>query len=72
MLTNAIGFFSAGQDPVSLLMCLAMYELAVNQDIQTRTREEIVGFFRNHAELSYECIQDMKYLDMVLQGEGSL
>lgn len=69
MLAQAVGFFGAGQDPVSTLMSLALYELAVNKDIQGRTREEITTLFKKHGEISYECMQEMKYLDMICQGK---
>lgn len=68
MLTHAIGFFTAGQDPISTLMSLALYELAVNKNIQERARKEITSTMEKHEELSYECIQEMKYLEMICQG----
>jgi cytochrome P450 family 6 len=42
------------------------YELALNQDIQDRLRDEINEVLERHnGEVTYDAIMDMKYLDMV-------
>jgi cytochrome P450 family 6 len=47
-------------------MTFGTYELALNQDIQDRLREEINEVLANHnGEMTYESIAEMKYLDMV-------
>lgn len=44
----------------------ALYELALNQNIQHRLRKEISGVIAAHSgEITYDGINDMKYLDMV-------
>lgn len=46
----------------------ALYELALNQDIQNRLRMEIQAVFERHSnKFSYEAINEMKYLDMVFK-----
>lgn len=61
-------FFLAGFDTTSTLMAFTAYELAVNQDVQTKLYNEIndVNNELNGLSLAYEHIQRMKYLDMVI------
>jgi cytochrome P450 family 6 len=48
-------------------MTFALYELALNADIQERLREEIVlGIEENDGKLTYELLHNFKYLDMVV------
>jgi len=48
-------------------MTFCTYELALNQDIQDRLREEIEEVLENYnGEVTYDAIAEMKYLDMVL------
>ena len=47
-------------------MTFSTYELALNQDIQDRLRDEIIEVLARHkGEISYDAIMEMKYLDMV-------
>jgi Fe-S cluster biogenesis protein NfuA len=46
-----------------------MYELSLHQDIQDRLRKEIDDVLQKHdGKLTYEGIQEMKYLDKVVSG----
>lgn len=66
---QAYVFFVAGFETSSTTMTFALYELAVNKDIQTRLREEINKVLDKHdGVVSYEGIHDMKYLNQVLDG----
>jgi cytochrome P450 family 6 len=50
-----------------------MYELALHPEIQHRLRAEIIGVLNKHnGELTYDGIQEISYLDMVVSGEGIL
>jgi cytochrome P450 family 9 len=60
---QAFVFFLAGFKTVSTLLTFAFYELAINQDVQNRLREEIQSVSE---ELTYEVLLGMKYLDMVV------
>jgi hypothetical protein len=52
-------------------MCFALYELAMHPDVQTKLRAEIMqNLNKNNGQLTYEGIQEMVYLDMVVSGEG--
>jgi cytochrome P450 family 9 len=61
-------FFLAGFDTASTLLSFLSYELALNPDIQQRLYEEIsvVNKELNGKPLTYDAIQKMKYLDMVI------
>jgi cytochrome P450 family 6 len=51
-------------------MSFCLYELAVNLDIQDRLRNEIDTVLKEHeGRVTYEGIQEMKYLDKVISGK---
>lgn len=51
-------------------MTFALYELASNPDIQEKVREEIKTVMSKHNNvLTYDAIQEMTYMDKVLQGK---
>ena len=51
-------------------MTFALYELALNQHVQDKLREEIKTILeKNNNELTYEGMLEMKYLHMVIDGE---
>ncbi|KAF3419837.1 hypothetical protein E2986_12541, partial [Frieseomelitta varia] len=63
---QAFGFFVAGFETSSTTMTNALYELALNPDIQDKLRQEIdENFARNDGDFKYENVNDMKYLDKV-------
>ncbi|XP_063695738.1 cytochrome P450 9e2-like [Culicoides brevitarsis] len=61
-------FFLAGFDTSSTAMSFLAYELAINKDIQEKLIAEIdqVNEDLNGKRLTYDALQKMKYLDMVL------
>lgn len=63
-------FFLAGFDTSSTLLCLAATELMENPDVQQTLIEECdsVKDQLNGKLLSYDVLQKMKYLDMVVSG----
>ncbi|EFN69191.1 Probable cytochrome P450 6a13 [Camponotus floridanus] len=64
---QAFVFFAAGYETSSNTIAFCLHELALNQEIQERTRREIcnaLGMRDN--KLTYDAVQDMKYLDMVI------
>lgn len=64
-------FFIAGFETSSLLMSVAAQELAENQEVQTRLRAEVdqVVEALDGTSLSYDALQGMKYMDMVVSGK---
>ncbi|GJQ88379.1 Cyp6a9 [Trypoxylus dichotomus] len=60
--------FIAGFEPSSTAMTFCLHELAFNQDIQDKLREEIwYGLEKNGGRFTYDGIMGMKYLDQVIQ-----
>ncbi|XP_050294392.1 cytochrome P450 9e2-like [Anthonomus grandis grandis] len=65
--SQAVIFFLAGFDTVSMAMCYTCYELAINPEIQDKLKKEIKETNeRANGKPSYEDILEMKYLDMVI------
>lgn len=65
---QAFIFFAAGYETSSTTMTNAFYELALNQKIQNRLREEIDQEYLKHNNLTYDNIKEMDYLDKVIRG----
>ncbi|XP_055589825.1 probable cytochrome P450 9f2 [Uranotaenia lowii] len=61
-------FFLAGFDTISTGMTFITYELCINPDIQQKLYEEIIETHKslNGKPLTYETLQKMNYLDMVV------
>ena len=68
MTAQCLQFFIAGFEGVAVLLSFMSHELAVNPDIQDRLYQEVkeVKEELNGKPLSYEILQKMKYLDMVV------
>lgn len=65
---QAFVFFAAGYETSSNTIAFCLHELALNAEIQERTRREIVDAVEQwDGKLTYDALQDMKYLDMVIQ-----
>lgn len=70
MAAQAFMFFAAGFETSSTLMSFAVYELAQNQDVQNKLRDEVNKVLdQNEGELTYETLFDTPYLDMVISGK---
>ncbi|CAG9773838.1 unnamed protein product [Ceutorhynchus assimilis] len=62
IIAQAVIFFFAGFDSVSSLMTFTAYELAVNQQVQDKLRQEILAT----NQVTFEVIANMPYMDMVI------
>ncbi|XP_055545110.1 probable cytochrome P450 6a14 [Wyeomyia smithii] len=64
---QAFVFFLAGFETSSAGLSFALYELAANQDIQEKTRDEIKRILMKHdGQITYEALKDMTYLEQVV------
>uniref|UniRef100_A0A182QUS0 Uncharacterized protein n=1 Tax=Anopheles farauti TaxID=69004 RepID=A0A182QUS0_9DIPT len=69
LIAQAFIFFFAGFETISWTLSFALYELAINEDIQTKLYDEVHETEQSLDEgqtLSYEKLQSMPYLDMVV------
>ncbi|KAF7393606.1 hypothetical protein HZH68_010425 [Vespula germanica] len=63
---QAFVFYLAGFETTSSTVTFCLYELALNQDIQKKTQEEIDRVLKKHGGISYNAINEMTYLQMVV------
>ncbi|XP_057670734.1 probable cytochrome P450 6a20 isoform X2 [Diorhabda carinulata] len=67
LVANVILFFVAGFDTSSSALNFSMYELARNQDIQDKLRNEIQDTLKkSDGELTYDTLNQMSYLQQVI------
>ncbi|XP_070493933.1 cytochrome P450 6a2-like [Chironomus tepperi] len=67
VLAQAFLFFFAGTDTSSTVSSFALTELAFNQDVQERLRNEILSMTKDtKGEVSYETLHEMTYLNQVV------
>ncbi|XP_013112018.2 probable cytochrome P450 6a21 [Stomoxys calcitrans] len=65
---QAFVFLLAGYETSSTTMSFALYELALNQAIQEKAREEVVKVLGAHNNcFTYECMKDMVYLEQIIE-----
>jgi cytochrome P450 family 6 len=68
---QAFAFLAAGFETSATTMSFALYELALHPHIQRRLRMEITQVLHKHnGELTYDGMQKMSYLDMVVSGKA--
>ncbi|KRT83650.1 cytochrome P450 [Oryctes borbonicus] len=67
LIAQVFAFFVAGFDTSAATLTFCLFELASNLDIQKKLREEISNVLNEYdGEITYESLQDMKYLDQVI------
>lgn len=67
LVAQAAVFLTAGFETSSSTMSFALYELAKHPQLQDRLRQELHGaLLADKGQLSYETIQSLEYLDMVV------
>lgn len=69
MVGHAGSFISDGFATSASAMSMILFNLAQNQEAQSKLREEIKDVRRrNNGEISYDAIRNMKYLDACVNG----
>ncbi|XP_069699318.1 cytochrome P450 6j1-like [Periplaneta americana] len=66
-IAQCFAFYFGGFESSGSTLTFALYELALRPDIQARLREEIVQVLARHDnQVTYDAIQEITYLDMVI------
>ncbi|KAK9730821.1 Cytochrome P450 [Popillia japonica] len=63
---HSLGFFVSGFEPTSATITFCLHELAFNQDVQDKLRDDRMSMEENGGKLSYDGVMGMKYLDQVM------
>ncbi|XP_055613818.1 probable cytochrome P450 6a14 [Uranotaenia lowii] len=63
IVSHSLIFFIAGYENATVIMALCLYELALNQEIQDKARENIRQILAKHGSVSYDALLKMKYLE---------
>ncbi|XP_072764790.1 probable cytochrome P450 6a14 isoform X1 [Anoplolepis gracilipes] len=63
---QAFVFFAAGFETSSTTATFCLYELAQQQDLQDKLRNEIDEILKKHGELTYNAVNEMTYLHKVI------
>lgn len=67
LVAQAAIFFTGGFETSSTTMAFGLYQLALNPDIQTRLREEILeGLEKSAGKITYEMVNSLPYMDAVI------
>ncbi|XP_049775953.1 probable cytochrome P450 6a13 [Schistocerca cancellata] len=67
MAAHLLMTFALGFEMTSTTMSFCLHELAMNPDVQTKARVEVDAVLSRHGgEMTYEALQEMRYLDMVV------
>jgi len=62
-------WFIGGYETSSITLTFTFFELAQNPKVQARAQEEIDTILGKHnGKLTYEILQEMTYLDMIVSG----
>ncbi|CAK1547400.1 unnamed protein product [Leptosia nina] len=64
--SQVLMFFSAGFEATASTLVMLLHELVVNEKIQEKLYQEIRDFKDKNGQLTYNKINDLKYLDCVL------
>lgn len=67
MTAQAFIFFFGGFDTTSTLMCFAGHEIAANPEVHNKLQAEVDEVWKKtKGKLTYDALNDMKYLDAVI------
>ncbi len=63
-------FFFAGFEASALVVSMTLFELARNEEIQSKLRQEVDTVLEKYkGEIIYDALEEMKYMEMVVYGK---
>lgn len=65
LVAQAVMFFAAGHETSAGAVSYCLYELCLNRSVQEKLRGEIRKVLNKHGDVTYEALQEMKYMDAV-------
>lgn len=70
---NSFLFYVAGSETTAATISFTLYEMAMYPEILAKAQKEVDEILQKHdlkpdGQLTYEAIQDMKYLDLCVKG----
>lgn len=66
---QAFIFFLAGFETTSTTISFALFEMTLNNEIQTRARKEVRDILEKYdGKLTYEAVMEMNYVEMIILG----
>lgn len=66
ILSQSLVFIFGGFDTTNSVLCFTLHALATHPDIMKKLQEEVDSVFPEKAEVSYEPLMQMEYLDCVI------
>lgn len=69
MAAQGIQFLGAGFETSASTISFILYELAINPDVQDKLRNEILSCIEEHGPITYDTLNEMKYLHKCMLGE---
>ncbi|KAF2893763.1 hypothetical protein ILUMI_12408, partial [Ignelater luminosus] len=66
VVAQACMFFFAGFETTSATMAFTLYELCLSKEIQNKARLEVKEILAKHGGFTYEALQNMNYLEMIM------
>lgn len=70
LIAQVFVIFVAGFETIATTITFCLLELAYNEDIQRKTRDEIQAVLKGDKDaLSYNCLAEMKYTNQVVEGK---
>lgn len=66
---HALSVYLEGSEPTSQVLSFLLYDLARNPEVQDRLYDEVIRVLAKYDNrITYEAVQEMTYLDCVVQG----
>ncbi|CAF4823385.1 unnamed protein product [Pieris macdunnoughi] len=66
LIAQAVLFFIAGFETISVAMCFTLHELALHPEVQDKLAKEIRDHIKNGGKIDFNSIQNLRYMDMVV------